>query len=343
MNLISRISVQTTPRLLREPFRTSLRTVSNFEVVELTVETNEGFIAYGEAVATPAITGDTLEMILTDLNGPIKDLLIGSAFYSALELTTNIAELAVVSSAKAAADIALFNLASAMKNQTLPSLLGCRVSSVATDVTIPISALDDLPTIIQKRTGEGFHSYKVKLALEPVELSIQKLQLIDQLVGNSTGIRIDPNQAWTVAHTLDFLGRAESSGLTIEYLEQPTPAQDKVALAQIRRNTNVRIMADESCFTMQDLHELIELEAVDLVNLKLLKSGGITPALEMAKVAKSAGVKALVGSMMEGDRGVYAAAVLAGTIAPDEVHDLDASWWATDSSIVYSDGKVRLA
>lgn len=343
MNSISRISVNTTLRHLREPFSTSLRTVTNFEVIELRIETDDGFIAYGEAVATPAITGDTLEMIMTDLNGPVKDFLTGSAFSSALELTTNIAELSVVSSAKAAADIALFNLASAMKNQTLPSLLGCQVKSVATDVTIPICEIADLPAIIEKRVAGGFRSFKVKLAMEPVELSIQKLQMIKELVGDSPGIRVDPNQAWTVTHTLGFLERIESSGFNIEYLEQPTPAQDKSALAQIYQNTDVPIMADESCFTIKDLHELIELEAVDLVNLKLLKSGGITPALEMAKVAKSAGIRALVGSMMESDRGVYAAAALAGAIAPDEVHDLDASWWATDSSIVYLDGEVRSA
>lgn len=342
MNSISRISIQTRSRQLKEPFRTSLRTVSKFEVVEFEIETNDGFIAIGEAVETPAITGDILEMILADLSGPVKELLIGSTFSSALELSAGIAELSVVSSAKAAADVALFNLRAVMDNVSLPSLLGCRVHSVATDVTIPISQLSDLPAIMQNRVEKGFHSYKVKLAMEPVELSIQKIQLIGELVLNSSGIRIDPNQAWTVAHTLEFLRRAESLGLAIEYLEQPTPAEDKAALAQIRRNTDVPIMADESCFTMQDLHELIELEAVDLVNLKLLKSGGISPTLDMAHVARKAGVKALVGSMMEGDRGVYAAAALAGTIAPDEVHDLDASWWASDSNIKYVDGEVSL-
>lgn len=343
MNSISRISVKTTPRYLKEPFRTSLRTVTYFEVIEIELETKDGIVAYGEAVETPAITGDTLEMILADLSGPIKEFLDGSTFSSPLELAAGIAKLSVVSSAKAAADIALFNLQSAMENQSLSSLLGCRVASVSTDVTIPISELVDLPSIIQNRVKEGFHSCKVKLAMESIESSIQKLQVIDQQAGSSSGIRIDPNQAWTVAHTLRFLERAESLGLTIEYLEQPTPAADKVALAEIRRNTDVWIMADESCFTLRDLYELIELEAVDLVNIKLLKSGGITPALEMAGIARGAGVKALVGSMMEGDRGVYAAAVLAGTIAPDEVHDLDASWWATDSSIKYAGGKVSLA
>jgi L-alanine-DL-glutamate epimerase-like enolase superfamily enzyme len=320
-----------------------LRTVTNFEVIEFKIETDDGFIAYGEAVETPAITGDTLEMILADLSGPIKEFLSGSTFSSALELSAGIAELSVVSSAKAAADLALFNLSAAMENLSLTAFLGCRAQSVATDVTIPISELADLPAIIQYRIAEGFHSYKVKLAMEPIELSVQKLQLINQLVGDCSSIRVDPNQAWTVAHTLGFLGRVESLGLTIEYLEQPTPAEDKSALAQIRRNTDVPIMADESCFTMKDLHELVELEAVDLVNLKLLKSGGIAPALDMADFARKAGVKALVGSMMEGDRGVYAAAALAGTIAPDEVHDLDASWWASDSTIKYAGGEVSLA
>ncbi|MFA5917946.1 MAG: dipeptide epimerase [Candidatus Nanopelagicaceae bacterium] len=343
MNSISRISIQTRSRQLKEPFRTSLRTVTNFEVIEFKIETDDGFIAYGEAVETPAITGDTLEMILADLSGPIKEFLSGSTFSSALELSAGIAELSVVSSAKAAADLALFNLSAAMENLSLTAFLGCRAQSVATDVTIPISELADLPAIIQYRIAEGFHSYKVKLAMEPIELSVQKLQLINQLVGDCSSIRVDPNQAWTVAHTLGFLGRVESLGLTIEYLEQPTPAEDKSALAQIRRNTDVPIMADESCFTMKDLHELVELEAVDLVNLKLLKSGGIAPALDMADFARKAGVKALVGSMMEGDRGVYAAAALAGTIAPDEVHDLDASWWASDSTIKYAGGEVSLA
>ncbi|HUW88602.1 MAG TPA: enolase C-terminal domain-like protein [Candidatus Paceibacterota bacterium] len=342
MNSVSRISIQTKLRQLKEPFRTSLRTVTNFEVIEFKIETDDGFIAYGEAVETPAITGDTLEMILVDLNGPIKEFLSGSTFSSARELCAGIAELSVVSSTKAAADVALFNLSAVMENLSLPAFLGCRAQSIATDVTIPISELADLSAIIQNRIAEGFHSYKVKLAMESIELSVQKLQLIDHMVGDLSSIRVDPNQAWTVGHTLDFLKRVESAGLIIEYLEQPTPAKDKTALAQIRRNTDVPIMADESCFTMQDLHELIELDAVDFVNLKLLKSGGISPTLEMAEIAKEAGVKALVGSMMEGDRGVYAAAALAATIAPDAVHDLDASWWATDSQIKYANGEVSL-
>ena len=343
MNTIKRISTQTKVRYLKEPFRTSLRTVTHFDVIEFIIETDDGVVAKGEAVETPAITGDTRKMILADLNGAIKDLLEGSSFASALELSTGISQLSAVASAKAAADIALYNLQAVIENRSLPSLLGCSELSVSTDVTVPVANLAEIPQLIEDRIVEGFRTFKVKLAMESVDLSIEKLRLIQDLVGDSSMLRIDPNQAWSVTHAITFLERVESEGIGIEYLEQPTPAAQKEALAQIRRNTEIRIMADESCFTLYDLQELINMEAIDLVNIKLLKSGGLTPALEMARVARQAGVEVLVGSMMEGDGGVYAAAALAGAIAPQHVHDLDASWWATDSRIDYLKGEVVLA
>lgn len=342
MNSISRISVKTTLRHLKEPFSTSLRTVSEFEVIEFEIETNDGFIACGEAVETPAITGDKLANILADLNGPINGLLEGASFTTPLELTERIASSRAVSSAKAAADIAIYNLAAAMTNSTLATFLGSQVKSVGTDVTIPISELADLPDLIESRMDAGFHSFKVKLSMESIELSIQKIRVIAELIGSSATIRVDPNQSWTVAHTLDFLKGVEVAGIAIEYLEQPTPAKEITGLAQIRRGTDVPIMADESCFTLPDLYVLISLEAVDFINLKLLKSGGLTPTLEMAKVANNAGIEAFVGSMMEGDRGLQAAAALASVIAPVQVHDLDASWWATDSTTAYARGAVIL-
>ncbi len=328
---------------MKEPFRTSLRTVTHFDVIEFTVETLDGHVGSGEAVETPTITGDTNKIILTDLDGAIKDLLDGVPFESALELAPALSHVPASASAKAAADVALYNLQAAIENRSLLYLMGCCPGSVSTDVTVPIAHLPELSQLIEKRVADGFHSFKVKLAMESVDLSMEKLRLIRDLVGDSSAIRVDPNQAWSVAHTLSFLERVESEGVSIEYLEQPTPAGQRKALAEIRRNTGIRIMADESCFTLQDLDELLDLEAVDLVNIKILKSGGLTPALEMARVAREAGVEVRVGSMMEGDGGVFAAAALAGAIAPDEVHDLDASWWATDSRIVYSGGEVALA
>lgn len=342
MSSITKISCQTVPRLLKEPFRTSLRTVSHFDVIEFHIETDDGLRAMGEAVETPAITGDTQEMILKGLLGQISAALEGISYSSPLELVDRIANTSVVSSAKAAADMALYVLEAARQNKTLAALLEGTRLSVATDVTIPVADLGEIEHLVLVRLRDGFNSFKVKLAMEPIDIAIEKLELIWHTAGELGQIRIDPNQSWTVEYTLNFLEEIDKAGIPVDYLEQPTPADDRRALAEIRRNTKTPIMADESCFDMEDLLELIELEAADLINLKLLKSGGITPTLKMAEVARRAGLGVRVGSMMEGDAGVYASACLAAALAPTEIHDLDASWWAKDSRIRYEAGRVLL-
>ena len=342
MSSITKISCRTVPRLLKEPFRTSLRTVSHFDVIEFHIETDEGLRAIGGAVETPAITGDTQEKILNGLLGQISEAIEGIAFSSPLELADKIAETSVVSSAKAAADMSLYFLEAEMQGKSLSELLGSTRTSVATDVTIPVADITEIERLVLARRRGGFNGLKVKFAMEPVESSIEKLELIDRIVGRGCVMRIDPNQAWTVAHTLHFLDEIEKVGIQIDYLEQPTPAHNKQALAEISRNTRTPLMADESCFDMDDLLEIIELGAADLVNLKLLKSGGITPTLKMAEVARRSGLDVRVGSMMEGDVGVFASACVASALAPMEIHDLDASWWAKDSKIKYESGEVLL-
>ncbi len=342
MSSISKFTCHIAPRTLKEPFRTSLRSVSYFNVIEFHVETDDGLQAIGEAVETPAITGDTQEMILKGLLGSIKGALEGVSFSSPLELVERIANTSAASSAKSAADMALYYLESVIENKTFAEVLGSTRPTIASDVTIPVTDLANIEQIVFARLKDGFNSFKVKLAMEPTENSIQKLELIHQIAGHECVIRIDPNQSWSVTHSLNFLEEIDRRGISIDYLEQPTPADDKRALAEIKRNTQTRIMADESCFDMEDLLQLIEYEAADLINLKLLKSGGISPSLQMAEVAREAGLGVLVGSMMEGDRGVFASACLADALAPGEIHDLDASWWAKDSSINYRAGQVLL-
>jgi L-alanine-DL-glutamate epimerase-like enolase superfamily enzyme len=92
-------------------------------------------------------------------------------------------------------------------------------------------------------------------------------------------------------------------------------------------------MADESVFGLRDLSRLIEAGAADLVNIKLAKCGGLSPALAMATLAQAHGVGYIVGSMMEGPIGVGAAASLVAAVGSTYVSDLDAAWWAARSPV----------
>jgi L-alanine-DL-glutamate epimerase-like enolase superfamily enzyme len=267
---------------------------------------------------------------MAELESDVIGLIIGKEISEAIQ---SIKESNLTGSTKAAVDIAL------------NSVIGKEVRhefSVATDVTIPITSIEKLPALVTDRVASGFTYFKVKANTEPVADLIAKLQLINELAPSGSHIRIDANQAWDFEHTAEVLAAISERGLVIDYLEQPTPARDFAALAKVKVISAIPIMADESCFTPADLTELIAINAMDLVNLKLLKSGGLSVAREMAKIAAGAGIGVYVGSMMEGDQSLSAAATLASEIAPDLVHDLDASWWAKESHLRYESGRLYL-
>jgi len=322
--------VSTYPRVLRERFVTALRGVSEYQVIKFEICDELGNWHIGETVETSKITGDSHEQIMRELQIDAPGLIVG------LDIAAAIAEgqnSNLTGSSKAAIDVAL------------RGALGTDVMSgfsVATDVTVPITTIDNLPQLVSDRVAAGFTHFKIKANLEPVIDLIDKLEIILEYLPTGSHLRIDANQAWTLAHTLRVIEAISSKEIEIDYLEQPTPARDFKALAKIKANSPIPVMADESCFTANDLNELIQLDAVDLVNLKLIKTGGLTLAREMAKTAKAAGIGVYVGSMMEGDQSIKAAATLAAEIAPDLVHDLDASWWAKESHLRYESGRLYL-
>jgi L-alanine-DL-glutamate epimerase-like enolase superfamily enzyme len=322
--------VSTYSRELRERFVTALRGVSEYQVIKFELCDESGNWHVGETVETPKITGDNHSQIMAELESDVIGLIIGKEISEAIR---NIKESNLTGSTKAAVDIALNSVIGKGVRQEF---------SVATDVTIPITSIENLPALVTDRVASGFTYFKVKANTEPVADLIAKLQLINELAPSGSHIRIDANQAWDFEHTAEVLAAISESGLVIDYLEQPTSARDFAALAKVKVISAIPIMADESCFTPADLTELIALNAMDLVNLKLLKSGGLSVAREMAKTAATAGIGVYVGSMMEGDQSLSAAATFASEIAPDLVHDLDASWWAKESHLRYESGRLYL-
>jgi len=109
----------------------------------------------------------------------------------------------------------------------------------------------------------------------------------------------------------------------------------------------VPLMLDESVFSMVDLDRALDAESADMINVKLAKCGGLYAGLELARQAQQAGLGVMVGSMLESDLGVSAAAALAATVAPEAVHDLDAAWWSidarSDTETPYHGNRYRLA
>jgi L-alanine-DL-glutamate epimerase-like enolase superfamily enzyme len=325
---------------LSAPFITALRSVEKYTVITYTVSDGSGVSGVGEAVATPAIVGDSLDEINADLSEAITPAL--ADIKDLEEALTILAPLHVTPSSKAAADMALHTFFAAKAGISLSTLLGSKVERIKTDVTVPISSIDQLDQIVRDRVDQGFTSLKIKLRAISLSENILIMQKIRELAKPGISLRVDPNQAWDYEYAKDFLIALDKLDILIDYLEQPVGRDNIDDLARLSGLGLAPIMADESLFSMSDLEEIIDKQASSWVNVKILKSGGIAPARAIADVALASGLNVSIGSMMEGERGVQASAFLASAIAPEVTHDLDAAWWHRDSSLRYSNGELAL-
>ncbi|MCF6239114.1 MAG: hypothetical protein L3J79_09970, partial [Candidatus Marinimicrobia bacterium] len=110
----------------------------------------------------------------------------------------------------------------------------------------------------------------------------------------------------------------------IELMEQPVPAHDFEGLRYVRENVSMPVYADESIFSPHDALTLVSMNAVDGLNIKLMKCGGIYNALKIVAIAETAGIPCMIGSMMESHISVAAAAHLAASRTVIKRYDLDA-------------------
>ncbi len=163
---------------------------------------------------------------------------------------------------------------------------------------------------------------------------------------------VDANQGWTVARALEIFDAALDAHVVLGVFEQPTPAADLDGLREVRLGVQQRclarglagvpVVADESARTLADVDRIIAVGAADVINVKFMKFGGPTGSGIAVAKARAAGLGVLVGSMMEHPHSVAAAVRFASSLGG--VHDLDAGWWAQDTSpLTYADGFVSVA
>jgi L-alanine-DL-glutamate epimerase-like enolase superfamily enzyme len=121
---------------------------------------------------------------------------------------------------------------------------------------------------------------------------------VREAVGPDIGIKVDVNQGWRTAGVASAAVRGCQSSQPA-YIEQPVAAWDLDGLAEVRRQTGARIMVDEGCHGPREMQRIVALRAADLVNIKLMKCGGLLNAVKLNAIAETAGIVAQVGTMVE--------------------------------------------
>lgn len=296
---------------LRVPFKTALRTVYRVEDVVVEVRTDEGAVGWGEAPPTGKITGDTFSGIVGAIRDQIAPSVIGREV-EALEPLLQTIQSCVVknTSAKAAVDMAVWDLYGQKYGLPVYRLLGGGRTRIETDITISVNDPEVMAEDTREAIRRGYGCLKVKVGANPA-LDVRRLAAVREAAGADTILRIDANQAWQPKEAVRILNAMQDRGLDIEFVEQPVAAHDFEGLKYVTERSSVPVLADESVFSPADALKIMQMGAADLINIKLMKCGGLYPALQIASAAEVYGVPCMIGCMLEAKISVNAAVHLA--------------------------------
>lgn len=295
---------------LVRPFKTALRTVERVEDIVVRITAENGMVGYGEAPPTAVITGDTKGSVLCAIREHIAPALTGMDILALEEVMERLHHaIKGNTSAKAAVDMALYDLWAKVIGKPLYQLLGGYRDTIETDLTISVNPVPQMVADSLAAVQDGYRVLKVKVGKEGMA-DIPRIAAIREAVGPDIRIRVDANQGWNVKDSIRIITAMEDKGLDIDLVEQPVAAGDIDGMAKITQAVYTPILADESVFSPLDALELIRRGAADLLNIKLMKTGGIHEAIKICDMASLYGVECMMGCMLESKLAVSAAAHL---------------------------------
>jgi o-succinylbenzoate synthase len=296
---------------LKAPFKTALRTVDHMEDVIVILQTDSGHRGYGSAPATAVITGETHGSIIEAIRTSIFPAIRGEDIQD-LNHVVDLIQRAMFmnTSAKAAVEIAVYDLFAQSFGAPLYKILGGGEPVLSTDLTISVDYIDKMVEDAQSAVERGFEALKIKVGKD-MRLDIERVKAIYAAVSDKALIRLDANQGWTAKQTVTAVRELQAAGVELEFIEQPVRGDDVEGMKYVTDRVSTPVMADESTFGPKEVIDLIQMRGADIINIKLMKTGGISNAIKIADITALYGVKCMMGCMAETSIGVSAAAHVA--------------------------------
>lgn len=327
---------------LKEPFVIANEKTEVADNIFIRLETETGIVGWG-CSAPDVVTSETKETVLRNFE-MAKRFIVGcdptriNLVNFALD-----ARLAGNSSLKAGINIALYDIIGKLADMPLFRLLGGYRDKIATSVTIGLNSTDLMVKKAKRIVSERFKTIKIKCGLD-VHQDIENVIAIREAVGSAIKLRLDANEGYSVEEALRIVKTLEQKGVVIEILEQPTKANYLYSLKDVANQCSVPIMADETALTLRDSVKLVKLEIADMINIKLMKIGGITNAIKANTLAELADVPVMAGCMNESMAAMAAGVHFACAFRNVEYADLDSALdFANDvarGGAKYQDGYV---
>lgn len=300
---ITRVDICAIRLPLITPFIVSYHTYEDMPSTIVKITTDEGYVGYGEAVADDHVTGESWESTFALLKHSLAPAVLGmnplhmEAIHDKMDATVYQAP-----AAKAAIDMACYDAAGKKLGIPVYDMIGGRYHErFPITHVLSIGEPQDMAKEALERMEQGYSSFKMKVGRD-VASDVERIKAVREAVGEQVAIRVDVNQGWgNASSTLQALDQMK--GLGIDWLEQPVKADDIDGMVEIKAKSTVPLMIDEGMKSKREMRQVIQRGAAHKANIKLMKCGGIYPAMKLAHMAEMAGIDCQIGSMVESSVG----------------------------------------
>jgi len=266
----------------REPFVTANGVITERDLVVLRLEGSDGTVGWGEAAPFEPYDGVPLERAIAALSG-------GGGRRPP--------------QARAAEEIARLDLEARQEDRPLAEPTR---DALPVNMTLPAGPPDEVAARAREGVRAGYACFKVKVGLPEDE---QRVAAVREAVGSWPALRIDANRSWSVEEAVTQIRALER--FDIEFVEQPCRGLED--LREVRGRVSTPIAADESVSSTRAIRRAIELEACDVVNVKVASAGGFKAARDALRLARSKGIDAFLSSTLDGPWGIAASLQLAAS------------------------------
>jgi muconate cycloisomerase len=272
----------------------------------LRVYTDEGLIGLGEVSCTPVWSGEDQLTAAHVVSGFLAPSIVGEDPRDIERLTAKMRK-AVAGNpfTKSGLELALWDILGKSVDLPVYRLLGGKIrETVPIKMSVSGAEPKRAAQLAEWAMMKGLKALKVKVGIEP-EGDVERVKAVRSAIGPKVPMGIDANGGWSPRVAIQTIRRmVDECG--IYFAEQPVAPLDMQWMADVRRNVPVPVMADESCYTVQDAMALARAAAADILSVYVGK-GGMGPARRIANVAEAAGLTCTVGSNLE--MGVASAAM----------------------------------
>ncbi len=324
------VSLRTHNLRLRHTFTISRGSQDVVPVLVMTLE-HEGLTGYGET-SPSGYYGQDLKTVRAALESILPWLERQDPRAYRLLLEEALERLGGNTQALCALDLALHDWVGKRLNVPVYELFGLRREPLPpTTYTI---GLDAIPTMIAKlRAFDSFPIFKIKLGTD------RDLEIVRELRRQTDAtFRVDANCAWTAEQTVEYAHPLKALG--VEFIEQPLPPDQIERMASVHERSALPLIADENCVVPSDVPSLRG--RFHGINIKLVKCGGLEPALKMIALARALGMKIMIGCMIESSILCTAAAHLGALV---DFLDLDGPLLIANdpfTGMTVGDGRINL-